>query len=148
MLLADTLEILHRFDDHWARAMSLMFLGHVELADGHPEQARSNLVAAATLMRTIGNPLYLIHCLEGLAGVAAAREQWTHVARLCGARDALHSSLGLGVPPANPGAWTRIMERARAVLGDVAFATASDAGRSWSPDKAIDSVGALDGPDT
>ncbi len=93
--------------------------------------------SAAPLFRSVGNPLYVPWCLEGLAGVAAATGAWELAAKLCGARDALHSRLGLGVPPADPAANARTRSKTRTALGDDAFAAAHEAGQTWSPDRAF-----------
>ncbi len=95
-------------------------------------------------MQEIGNALYLPWCLEGLAGVAAARRAWELAARLCGARDALHARLGLGMPPADPNAYAHTLARSRAELGDAAFAAAHEAGRALSPDQALAEAGMAD----
>lgn len=136
-LLEETLPILRRYDDRWARAMSLTLLGHVELTAGDSARAAALFAEGAALYRAIGNPLYVPWCLEGLAGVAAARGEWEGAARLAGARDALRSQLGLGVPPASPAAYARMLARSREALGDDAFALAHEGGQLLAPDQAM-----------
>ena len=123
--------------------MSLMFLGHVEAAQGHLAPAVERIVEGAALMRAIDNSLYLPWCLEGLAEAFAGQERWELVAMLSGSRDALYTDLALGVPPANPVAWIRTLDRARAALGNDGFAAAREAGRAWSPEEAIDRTRAI-----
>ncbi len=142
-LLTETLVILERYDDRWSRAMSLMFLGHVELAEGNPEGAAAFFAEAAPIFQAIGNLLYLPWCLEGLAGVAAAQRAWELAARLCGARDALHATLGLGMPPADPSAYAGTLANSRAALGDDGFAAQHEAGRALSPERALVEAGAI-----
>lgn len=136
-LLEETLAILERYDDRWGMAMSLTLLGHVELGLEDAARASGLFDEAAPLFQAIGNPLYVPWCLEGLAGVAAARGAWEMAARLCGARDALHARLGLGVPPANPAAHASTVASSRAALGDDAFITAREAGGVLSPEQAL-----------
>jgi hypothetical protein len=81
--------------------------------------------------------------LEGLAGVAATQGKWDLAARLCGAHDVLHASLGVGIPPANPAAFALTLAGSRAALGDDAFAAAHEAGQSWSPTRAFAEAAAV-----
>ena len=102
--------------------MSLALLGHVELADGEIGRAAALLTESAELLRAIGNPLYLPWCLEGLAGVAAARGQWERAAQLCGARDAIRASRAAPLPTGPPG-WPcrRALRCARGARGGRLF---------------------------
>jgi predicted ATPase/DNA-binding XRE family transcriptional regulator len=143
VLLDESLSILARYDDPWARAMCLTSLGHVELAAGDVKQAYARFAEATPVFQAIGNPLYVPWVLEGLAGVAAARDAWDLAARLCGARDALHASLGLGMPPVNPAAYTRTVTRCRGTLSEDAFVVAHAAGGQMSPEQALAEVETL-----
>jgi predicted ATPase/DNA-binding XRE family transcriptional regulator len=136
-LLSEALATLSQRGDRWAQAINLTLLGHVALAEGDPSQALTHLAESATLFQSIGNPLYLPWCLEGLAGVAAARGHWERAGRLCGARDALCAALGSGLPPAHPTAYARVLADSRAALGDGAFAAAHEAGQAPSPEQAL-----------
>ncbi|MFL5760008.1 MAG: ATP-binding protein [Thermomicrobiales bacterium] len=142
-LLTETLELLSRYDDRWSRAMSLTLLGHVELAAGDSTRAADLFAESAPLFEVISNPLYMSWCLEGLAGVAAARGRWTLTARLYGVRDALCERLGLGVPPADPASYTSTLARGRAELGEDAFTAAYTDGRSMSRDHVLAEAGVI-----
>jgi predicted ATPase/transcriptional regulator with XRE-family HTH domain len=142
-LLEETLELLNRYDDHWSRAMSLTLLGHVELAAGDQTRAAALFAECAPLFEAIGNPLYLSWCLEGFAGVAAARGMWALTARLSGARDALKECLGLGVPPADPAGYAQSLAASRDALGEDVFGVEYEVGRSLSPDRAVAEVGSI-----
>jgi hypothetical protein len=136
-LLEETLATLAQYDDPWARAMSLVLLGHVELAEGDPERALAHVLEAAAIFEAIENPLYVPWVLEGLAGVAVGCGAWERSARLCGARDALHASLGLGMPPADPAAYTHTVTRCCDSLGEDRFVAAHAAGGQLSPVDAL-----------
>ncbi len=86
------------------------------------------------MFRSIGNPLYLPWCLEGLAAVAAVEGRFAHAARLCGKRDALRARPGIGLPPADPPAYARLLESVRAALGQEAFDREQAAGRELPPE--------------
>ena len=72
-VLDESLVVARRYDDPWSSAMSLMLLGHVDLAEGDDTHAQAVLAEAASLFQATGNMVYLPWCLEGLAGLAAAR---------------------------------------------------------------------------
>ena len=82
--------------------MSLMLLGHVDLADGDNTRAQALLAEAASLFQATGNLMYLPWCLEGLAGLAAAQGDYERAAELDGARDALRAQIGVFLPPVHP----------------------------------------------
>lgn len=136
-LLEETLTIIARYDDRWSKAMSLTLLAHVELAAGDVERVRDLLVGSAAVFGAIGNVLYLSWCLEGFAGLAAARERWELAARVCGARDALRSKLSSPLPAAHPAGYETTLTRVRAALSDEAFTVAHEAGRNLTSEQAI-----------
>jgi predicted ATPase/transcriptional regulator with XRE-family HTH domain len=137
VLLEEALKLLEQYDDRWARSMSLAILGHVDLATGKVAVAAGHFAESALLMQDIGNPLHMPSCLEGLAGVAAARGEWELAARLCGAHAALHERLGLGMPLANPTGHARSLAETRAALGENRFVGAHAAGMALAPDEAF-----------
>lgn len=139
--------ILERYDDPWSRSMSLLLLGHVDLATGDPAGAVRRILAATALMQEIGNRLYLPWCLEGLAGVAAFHGEWALAARLIGSGDAIQASRNLGLPPADPAAYARTLAHIHDHLGDDGFAAAHAAGRALSLEQAIVEVIAHFGAD-
>jgi predicted ATPase/DNA-binding XRE family transcriptional regulator len=140
-LLEQGIEVLERCEDRWARSLAVTFLGHVDLATGSVAEAAAHFAEGVSLMQTIGNPLHLPVCLEGLAGLAAAQGEWELAARLCGAREALQAELGLGLPPASPTAYARTLAGGREALGDDAFDLAYGAGCTLSLDEALAEAG-------
>jgi hypothetical protein len=101
--------------------MSLMLLGHVDLAEGDDTHAHAVLAEAASLFQATGNMVYLAWCLEGLAGRAAARGDYERAAELDGARDALRNQIGVFIPPVHPAGYRQTQEAARANLTQAAF---------------------------
>ncbi len=128
-LLEEGLATARRVDDAWALAMTVTLLGLAELADGNWRRARDLLEEGAELFQRIRNPLYLSWPLEGLAGVAVKAGRPDLAARLCGARDALQQQLGSSAPPAHPAGYELTLTRARAALGEAAFAALRASGR-------------------
>lgn len=127
-LLEDALAAVRHHDHPWEWAITQSMLGHVELAEGNVERADEMFAESADIFLSIGNPLYVAWALEGLAGVAGAREQWELAARLCGARDALRARIGSGVPPVYEAEYTRMVEAVRVALGEEAFEQVSKTG--------------------
>jgi hypothetical protein len=84
-------------------------------------------------------------CLEGLARVAAAREQKERAARLFGAAEALREAAGApfpsgaraGTQPAERAAVEQHVATVRTALGSEAFAAAWAAGRAMTLDEAV-----------
>jgi ABC-type phosphate/phosphonate transport system substrate-binding protein len=79
------------------------------------------LAEAASLFQATGNMVYLSWCLEGLAGLAAARGDYERAAELDGARDALRNQIGVFIPPVYPAGYSQTLEAARAGLTQAAF---------------------------
>jgi hypothetical protein len=104
--------------------MSLMLLGHVDLAEGDDTHAQAVLAEAAALFQATGNMVYLPWCLEGLAGLAAAQGDYERAAELAGARDALRDQIGVLLPPVHPAGYARTVAAARAALSPAVFAAA------------------------
>ena len=120
-VLDESLVVARRYDDPWSSAMSLMLLGHLDLAEGDDTHAQAVLAEAASLFQATGNMVYLPWCLEGLAGLAAARGDYERAAELDGARDALRNQIGVFLPPVHPAGYSHTLEAARAGLTQAAF---------------------------
>ncbi len=75
--------------------------------------------------------------LAGMAGVAAAKGQPEHSARLFGAADALFDAMGQVVEPGDRTEYDRNAAVARTQLGAQAFAAAWTAGRAMTMEQAI-----------
>ena len=97
---------------------------------------RETGLASAGLFQSIGNPLYVSWCIEGLAGVAAAQSRYQQAARLCAARNALMSKIRSTLTPADPVRYAATVAAIEAALGDDGLATA----RAATMDQRIDDV--------
>jgi len=120
-VLDESLVVARRYDNPWSSAMSLMLLGHVDLAEGDDTHAHAVLAEAASLLHATGNMVFLPWCLEGLAGLAAARGDYERAAELDGARDALRNQIGVFIPPVHPAGYSQALEAARANLTRAVF---------------------------
>jgi tetratricopeptide (TPR) repeat protein len=135
--LTEALKTLQQHEDRWGQGMTLTFLGHVELAAGDVPRAQALLRESIMHFRAIANHLYLPWCIEGLAGVAAARGEWARAARLCGARKVLSRSLGSAGSYAFPAGYALTQQNTREALGEEGFGEASAAGERLSLEETI-----------
>lgn len=108
-----SLESARRYDDQWAVAMTLLMLGHIELAAQRIEPAREYFTEAASILDAIGNPIYLPWCLEGQAGIAVADGRIDLAASLCAEREELLDRLSSQLPPCNPPVFAETLKAVR-----------------------------------
>jgi hypothetical protein len=91
------------------------------LAGGDHTRAQALLAEAASQFADTGNLMFVPWCLEGLAGVAAARGDHERAAELDGAREVLRAQIGELHPPLHPAAYARTLATVRAGLTPAAF---------------------------
>jgi predicted ATPase/DNA-binding XRE family transcriptional regulator len=136
-LLDESMIILEEYHDPWGEAMGHLFLGHVELVSGNIDRAWMRFQNSVKLHQSINNPLYVAWCVEGFAGVAVARRQWSFAASLCGTRDGFRENLGTPLPPAFPTGYETTVTAIRARLGDDDFQRDYESGRRQSFEKLL-----------
>ena len=135
-VLDESLIAARRYDAHWPMAMSLMLLGHVDLAEGRTAPAEAVLAEAGALFQATGTMVYLPWCLEGLGGLAAAQGDYERAAELGGARDALRDQIGVFLPPVYPAGYYQALAAARDHLTPASF----DAARARAASKALPEI--------
>jgi two-component system cell cycle sensor histidine kinase/response regulator CckA len=113
-------------------------LGEVAIGQGDGAGARKWLRMGLRLSSEQGTRILLAWCLAGLGGAAALSEDAEQAARLWGAAAQLRAALGCRPAPATRASYERLLARARAQLGEVAFAAAWDAGAALSLRAATD----------
>jgi tetratricopeptide (TPR) repeat protein len=110
-------------------AFALTILGLARLFAGDPVGAEAPLLDALQLRDQQQDQANLPYCLEGLAGVAAARGEPERAARLFGAAAALREASGAPMPtPVRP-FYEHFLNMARAALSPAVFAAAWIAGQ-------------------
>jgi predicted ATPase/transcriptional regulator with XRE-family HTH domain len=119
--LEESLVVARRYEDRWSSAMSLMLLGHVDLAEGDVAHAQAVLAEAGSLFASTGNMVYFPWCLEGLAALAVGQGDYERAAELAGARDTLREQIRVFLPPVYPAGYERTLQAARAGLTSAAF---------------------------
>ena len=116
-------------------------LAQMALSAGDHQRAAALLTEAATLSVEMGDRANLAYCFEALATVAGALGQAQRAARLAGAAQALHETLGLPVYGYYAPYRTlhqRTLAKVEATLGAHGFESAIASGRELTVDQAVE----------
>ncbi len=119
-------------------AYNLRNLGNDSLLQGDAAGAGSHFAEGLKLSMELGHRWVAEECLEGLAKVACAREQYERAARLFGAADTLRETIGHHRAPAAQADHDQRVSEARAGLGEAAFNDAWAQGRAMALEQAIE----------
>jgi predicted ATPase/DNA-binding SARP family transcriptional activator len=117
-------------------AVILGNLGHAELLEQRPAEARAHIAEALSLSLELHSPLNIAAALVGLAAVAVTDGAFTHAARLLGTAEATCSQFGIELEPLNTELHEQTATRAQGALGNEEFARAREEGRSLPPEEA------------
>lgn len=109
-------------------ALILAELGFIAEHRGDADAALALHLDGLALARSVGDPRAVALAMEGLAGAKAVAGHHGHAALLLGAATAARASTGAPLPPAERGDVDRITRRARAALGEDAFAAQFERG--------------------
>lgn len=104
---------------------------------GDHGRARTLFGEALEAGRELGDKMMLAECLEGLAGVAAARGDADRTARLWGAAEALRAEIAVRVFDSDLPLHEPHRAYARSRLDAAAFEDAFEAGRAMPQEEAI-----------
>jgi PAS domain S-box-containing protein len=113
-------------------------LGEVAVGQGDAAGARKWLRTNLRLSSELGTRVMIAWCLAGLGGAAALSEDAGRAARLWGAATQLRATLGCRPAPATRASYERLLARARAQIGESAFAAAWEAGAALPLREATD----------
>ncbi len=136
-LFAESLALFRGLGEKYATADVLIGLGMALVAQGDEGSALPVYAESLGLFHAVGSTWGVAYSLEGIAAVACAQGEPARAARLCGAAAALRDAIGAPLPPLDRAAYDRIVDAARAALGDDAFGAAWAAGHVLSLDQAI-----------
>jgi predicted ATPase/transcriptional regulator with XRE-family HTH domain len=107
-------------------------LAYLLLERGDCDQAIDLVHQSLRLNQAIHDSRAIAACLVALASVARARTQLTHAARLCGASQAILTSIGASLLPADQLEYERNIEALRSALSAADLDAASAEGRGMS----------------
>ncbi|HZP80237.1 MAG TPA: adenylate/guanylate cyclase domain-containing protein [Chthonomonadaceae bacterium] len=122
--------------DMLGMAFSLRDLAVIRMHLGDLAAARAHLMESLTLFGRLGNKLGLIRSLEGMAQLAAARQEAARAVRLFAAAESLREVYRLPLAPVDRPDYGSV-PGLRAALGEAAFASARAAGRAMSLEQAV-----------
>jgi predicted ATPase/transcriptional regulator with XRE-family HTH domain/Tfp pilus assembly protein PilF len=137
VLLEEALAISREEGARNSAAYALNNLAVVALAQGNDARAAERQAEALALWRSVSNHFGLAHCCENFALIAAARGDAERAARLGGATEALRVRIGAAGRLGDRDFNAPYFDKARAQLGEPAFAAAWDEGAAMSLDDAI-----------
>ncbi|SNS37961.1 Predicted ATPase [Geodermatophilus pulveris] len=137
VLLEEGLAVSRAAGDEGLTAAHLNKLGWCHLEGEHLDQAARSFGDALTRFARLGEQWLAADCLDGLARVMLARGRPTRAARLWGAADAQCTVIGATTLPLDPSVYERLTSRARAEIGEDAFAAAWAQGAALSPDRVL-----------
>jgi predicted ATPase/DNA-binding CsgD family transcriptional regulator len=126
---AEALGQFRTLHHEYGMALVLLNLAKVARAQGDYSGAAGLYRESLTLRWAQGEKRHIAGCLRGLASVAAAARQYARAARLYGAAEAAREAIGAPVPRHHARS-EQAVARARAGLGEPAFAAAWAAGRA------------------
>ncbi len=129
-LLSESLALFRRLSAGDRIAQTLHSLGTVALRRGDATAAQGQFAEALELFKLAGDGWGQALCVEGLASVAEATEQYAQAARLFGAADVWREANGAPVPPNDRAEYDRVLAAAAAALGQTAFTVAWAEGRA------------------
>jgi predicted ATPase/class 3 adenylate cyclase/Tfp pilus assembly protein PilF len=133
----ESLETSRELGDKQGIATALSYLAGVAERQGEYAAARSLHQEGLSLQRELGYKRGIVFTLRLLGHLAHHEGASERAARLMGAAEALREALGIIVVPNDRAEYDRIVESARARLGEATFASAWAEGRAMSPEQAI-----------
>jgi Tetratricopeptide repeat len=94
LVLDESLAVARRYEDRWGTAMSLMLLGHTDLAEGDVAHAQAVLAEAGSLFQATGNMVYFRGASRAspawppLTVTSSGPPSWPEPATRCASRSA------------------------------------------------------------
>jgi predicted ATPase len=137
-LLVESLQVYRETGLLWNRAEMLASLAAVTREQGDLDEAEILFVEGLRHYGTDTSDLAMVAmCLEGLAGVAAARGHSEHAVAQLGVAHALRGEIGASIWPVDRPAHERYLAKAREILGSEEFTRAWEMGHAMPVERAI-----------
>ncbi len=136
-LFAESLAFAKERQDGYQIAYTLRHLGITALRAGGHASAERRYKECLALLRQLGDRGFTAECLEGLAQVACAQEDYVRAVRLFGAAQVLGETLGMRQLTDYLDGHDRCVVIARERLGNGAFTTAWSYGQSMTLEQAL-----------
>jgi non-specific serine/threonine protein kinase len=147
LIFEEVVQLARRLEDPRFLAVTLANAGWVAVALRDGTHAAARYLEQVPLARAVGDPYVLAWGLDGVAAVAIHRNLAAPAARLLGAAVAIRDGAGIAVPGVVVARREEYVARARARLGEEAFAAAWRAGQALSAADAVaEALAALANP--
>jgi predicted ATPase/DNA-binding SARP family transcriptional activator len=137
-LLEDHQRLVDTLDDLSLSAYFQFMLGGLKVLQGELEQATALLKNGLLLYHQINNVNFIGNCLVGFSGVANGYKKPIRAARLFGAREAIHESIGANLDPGFQRIYTLLVAQTCTMLDESDFASAWAEGRAMTMEQAIE----------
>jgi DNA-binding CsgD family transcriptional regulator/tetratricopeptide (TPR) repeat protein len=142
----ESMALAREMEDKWQLARIVVWVGLLTVFSGDERDlAEGFLKEALVLSWELGNWTSGAYCLEGFAGLAAAKAQGGRAARLWGAAEALRKTIGDPLSIEGRLYFERSMVAARAQLGEAAWEAALAEGRAMGLEEAVEYALSEDG---
>ena len=137
-LLEEGLALARQVRDTWSISVAVANLGRVQLrTNGDPARAHALLVEGLKLARDRNDKRVAAECVQGLAAVNAIEGRAREAARLFAGAELLLETTGAALSPAEEAIRDQFLTPLQTGLGEPAFATEWEAGRSLSPEEVV-----------
>ncbi|HSH81800.1 MAG TPA: tetratricopeptide repeat protein [Herpetosiphonaceae bacterium] len=136
-LVEESLALRRELGDVRGVAVELRNLASVWHELGEHGRARALLIESLRICRELGEKRVMVLCLEMFATLAGACGEVERAARLWGASEALRDALGTPAQPHQAVADEAEKQRARAQIGDIAWAAAWEQGQAMTLEQAV-----------
>ncbi|MGZ4371284.1 MAG: tetratricopeptide repeat protein [Gaiellaceae bacterium] len=142
-LHAESLTLYERLEERMGAAISLGNLAHAAMYLGRLDESLERQLESLRLIHEIGDADGSAECLERLAMLANAHEDWHRAARLLGLADLLRHEAGTTPAQFERAEAEKALATTRSRLGMAAFDAELRAGHEMSVEEAIEMAGAL-----
>lgn len=142
-LLGEALPLRRTTGDTWGAPYSLAMEGEIAQREGNLAQALERYQKAITLSYDRIDQRFVVGGLVRIGNIAAELGEPESAARLLGAAEKLHETVGSWIHLSGLDRDQRAVEMTRASHGEEAFATAWSAGRALSLHQAVAEAAAL-----
>jgi tetratricopeptide (TPR) repeat protein len=137
-LLEGHLSLSDDLDDLSTSAWYQFFLGGCKVLQGELERATVLLENGLLLFRQINDVYFIGNCLIAFGGAANGYNKPMRAARLFGAREVIHESIGANLDPGLQRIYISLVAQTRAMLDASIFASAWAEGRAMTTEQAVE----------
>jgi tetratricopeptide (TPR) repeat protein len=137
LVLNESLMTVREVGERFGEAVTLRSLGMVECADGNLKAAEQHLAESLAICGKLSDRVNTAAAIEGLAHVAVAIDTPRRAARMWGAAERLREEVGSRLPVYEHAAHAKVLEAARAAVGQEEFNKAWQEGRAMTLEDAV-----------